>query len=140
MDEAIGTNQVPLSFWVVAALGLAWNAFACLAYWLAATHDPATFAQTAPEMVRALERTPVWAFGFWGLAVGAALAGSVLMMLRSKWAVRAFVASLAGLLVLTGYQLASDMPMSALQVLSIWLIALFLWRFSSSEAAKGLLR
>ena len=139
MDEASGASKVPLSFWVVAALGLAWNAFACQAYWLTATHDAATFAQTPPEMVRALEHTPVWALGSWGLAVGAALTGSVLMMLRSKWAVRAFVASLAGLLVLTGYQVASDMPMSLLQVLAIWFIALFLWRFSSSEAAKGLL-
>lgn len=140
MNEGGGTNTVPISFWVVAALGLAWNTFGFLAYWLTATHDPATFAQTAPEMVRALENTPVWAYGFWGLAVGAALAGSVLMILRKKWAVRAFVASLVGLLVLTFYQLASDMPMSVFQMLAIWLIALFLWRFSSSEAAKGLLR
>ncbi len=139
MDKVSGASKVPLSFWVVAALGLVWNAFACLAYWLTATHDPATFAQTPPDMVRALEQTPAWALASWGLAVGAALTGSVLMMLRSKWAVRAFVTSLAGLLVLTGYQVASAMPMSVLQVLAIWLIALFLWRFSSSEAAKGLL-
>jgi hypothetical protein len=124
----------------VAGLGVVWNGFAVLAYWLMATHDAQTMAQTSPEMVRALAEAPSWVIAAWGLAVVAALAGSLLLVLRRKLAVPAFVASLAGLVVLTIYQIASDMPMSLLQVVMIWLVALFLLRFSSSEAGKGLLR
>jgi hypothetical protein len=140
MDEAGSTGKVPLSFWIVAGLGVLWNGFACLAYWLSVTHSPAAMAQTPPEMVRALDQTPNWAFAAWGLAVGAALAGSLLLVLRRRWAVPAFIASLCGLLVLTIYQVAANMPMSPFQVVAIWLVALFLLRFSSSEAGKGMLR
>ena len=140
MEQAAGTGKVPLSFWVVAAFGVLWNGFAVLTYWLAATHNPQTMAQTPPEMVQALAQTPTWALAAWGLAVGAALTGSLLLVLRRKWAVPAFVVSLAGLLVLTVYQIASNMPMSLLQMGTIWLVALFLLRFSSSEAGKGMLR
>lgn len=140
MDRTDSTAKVPLSFWVVAGLGVVWNGFAVLVYWLTATHDQQTLAQTPPEMASALADTPTWAIAAWGLAVVAALAGSLLLILRRKLAVPAFVVSLAGLLVLTVYQIASDMPMSLVQVITIWLVALFLLRFSSSEAGKGMLR
>ena len=140
MDRAVSTARVPISFWVVASLGVIWNGFAVIAYWLTATHDEQTMAQTPPEMAIALSHIPSWAIAAWGLAVVAALAGSVLLVLRRKLAVPAFATSLAGLLVLTIYQIASNMPMSLLQVVMIWLVALFLLRFSSSEAGKGLLR
>lgn len=140
MEQAGTTGKVPLSFWIVAALGVLWNGFGVMAYWLTVTHNPKVMAQTPAEMVEALNRTPMWAMAAWGLAVGAALAGSLLLVLRSRWAVPAFIASLAGLLVLTIYQVASSMPMSIVQVVIIWLIALFLLRFSSSEAGKGRLR
>ena len=140
MDRAVSIARVPISFWVVASLGVIWNGFAVIAYWLTATHDEQTMAQTPPEMAIALSHAPSWAIAAWGLAVVAALAGSVLLVLRRKLAVPAFATSLAGLLVLTIYQIASNMPMSLLQVVMIWLVALFLLRFSSSEAGKGLLR
>ena len=140
MDQAVSTAKVPVSFWVVAGLGVIWNGFAVMAYWLTTMHDQQTMAQTPPEMAIALAQTPSWAIAAWGLAVVAALAGSLLLVFRRKLAVLAFVASLAGLLVLTVYQIASNMPMSMLQVVMIWLVALFLLRFSNSEAGKGLLR
>ena len=140
MESTTGTGRAPISFWVVAGLGLAWNGFAVIVYWLTATQDAQTMAHTPPDMARALAVTPVWAITAWGLAVVAAFAGSVLLVFRRRLAVPAFVTSLAGLLVLTMYQIASDMPMSWMQVVMIWVVALFLLRFSSSEAGKGLLR
>ncbi|MFM5893569.1 MAG: hypothetical protein ACKOQM_03945 [Novosphingobium sp.] len=140
MEEAGGAAKVPLSFWIVAGIGLLWNGFASIMFWLTATKDPDTMAQTPPAIVEALAHTPGWAMAAWGLAVSAALAGSVLLMLRRRWAVPAFAASLGGLLVLTFYQVTAQMPMSLFQVVMIWLVALFLLRFSSSEAGKGLLR
>ena len=140
MESTTGTGKAPISFWVVAGLGLVWNGFAVIVYWLTATQDAQTIAHTPPDMARALAVTPVWAITAWGLAVIAAFAGSVLLVFRRRLAVPAFVTSLAGLLVLTMYQIASDMPMSLIQVVMIWVVALFLLRFSSSEAGKGLLR
>lgn len=140
MNELAGGAKVPLSFWVVAGLGLLWNGFACLAYWLTATRDPGTMAKTPPAMVEAINNTLSWVMAAWGVAVGAAMAGSLLLVLWRRWATSAFAASLGGLLVLTYYQIVADLPMSLFQVVMIWLVALFLLRFSSSEAGKGLLR
>jgi hypothetical protein len=39
---------------------------------------------------------PAWMTGVWAIGVWGALAGSVLLLLRSKWAVHVFAASLAG--------------------------------------------
>jgi hypothetical protein len=140
MNELAGGAKVPLSFWVVTGLGLLWNGFACMVYWLTATKDPGTMAQTLPTMLAAINNTPSWVMAAWGVAVGAALAGSFLLVPRRRWAVSAFAASLGGLLVLTYYQIVANLPMSLFQVVMIWLVALFLLRFSSSEAGKGLLR
>ena len=140
MESTTGTGKAPISFWVVAGLGLVWNGFAVIVYWLTATQDAQTMAHTPPDMAASLAVTSVWAITAWGLAVFAAFAGSVLLVFRRRLAVPAFVTSLAGLLVLTMYQIASDMPMSLMQVVMIWVVALFLLRFSSSEAGKGLLR
>lgn len=141
MDEIGGTAaKVPLSFWIVAGLGVLWSGFASLAFWLTATKDQTTMAQTPPAMVAALNNTPFWAMAAWGLAVGAAFAGSLLLVLRRRWAVPAFIVSLVGLVILTLYQVAANMPMSLFQVVMIWLVALFLLRFSNIEAGKGLLR
>ena len=140
MDELESGAKVPLSFWIVAGLGVLWNGFAAVGYWLTATHNSRALAQTSAGMVEAINDTPTWAMAAWGFAVSAALAGSVLLVLRRRWAVPAFVASLGGLLILTIYQVAVDMPMSIPQIITIWLVALFLLRFSSSEAGKGLLR
>jgi hypothetical protein len=140
MNELAGGARVPLSFWVVTGLGLLWNGFACMVYWLTATKDPGTMAQTSPTMLAAINNTPSWVMAAWGVAVGAALAGSFLLVLRRRWAVSAFAASLGGLLVLAYYQIVANLPMSLFQVVMIWLVVLFLLRFSSSEAGKGLLR
>ena len=140
MEEAGSTSKVPLSFWIVAGLGVLWNGFAFIGYWLTATRVPKAMAQTPADMVEALNHTPNWVMAAWGLAVGAALIGSLLLVLRRRWAVPAFVVSLGGLLVLTIYQVAANVPMSLFQIVTIWLVALFLLRFSSSEAGKGLLR
>ena len=140
MNTQPGMTAAPPSFWVISLLSTAWNAFGLMVYYLTQIRFPAVMAQTPPAVVKALDNAPPLMTGAWGLAVTAALAGSVLLLARRKWAAVAFAASLAGLLVLTAYQLATDMPMNAVQVVAIWIIALFLWRYAVKASAAGLLR
>ena len=83
MDELEGTGKVPLSFWVVAGLGVLWNGFAFVGYWLTATHNPKAMAQTPAEMVEALNHTPDWAMAAWGLAVALPLVALLLVRDRA---------------------------------------------------------
>jgi hypothetical protein len=83
----------------------------------------------------------VWALGVWG-----ALAGSVLLLLRSRRAVTAFAASLVGLAVSTLYQWVGGTPesmrggaMIAMQLV-IWASLLFFLWYSMKMRDAGVLR
>ena len=149
MDQATAQQKPTLSFWVVATLGLIWNAFGGYDYWMTRTRNVDYLAQAGdPQVVLAwVDSFPLWAQICWGLGVWGSVAGSVLLLLRSRHAVSAFLVSLVAALLSFSYQLfISDVPASldttGGKVIPIVILAIvaFLWQFSKREAAKGLLR
>ena len=149
MDQATARQKPPLSFWVVSILGLIWNAFGGFDYWMTRTRNVDYLAQAGdPQVVLAwIDSFPLWAQICWGLGVWGSIAGSVLLLLRSRHAVSAFLVSLVGALGSFSYQLLmSDVPASldttGGKVIPIVILAIvaFLWQFSKREVAKGLLR
>jgi hypothetical protein len=73
--------------------------------------------------------------------------GSVLLLLRSRWAVWAFGLSLVGAVLGLGYQIALAPPLAGAEGLMftvmpyvIILIALALFLYARAQAAKGVLR
>ena len=149
MDQATARQKPPLSFWVVSILGLIWNAFGGFDYWMTRTRNVDYLAQAGdPQVVLAwIDSFPLWAQICWGLGVWGSIAGSVLLLLRSRHAVNAFLVSLVGALGSFSYQLLmSDVPASldttGGKVMPIVILAIvaFLWQFSKREVAKGLLR
>lgn len=149
MDQATAQQKPPLSFWVVATLGLIWNAFGGYDYWMTRTRNVDYLAQAGdPQVVLTwVDSFPLWAQICWGLGVWGSVAGSVLLLLRSRHAVSAFLVSLVAALLSFSYQLLiSDVPASldttGGKVIPIVILAIvaFLWQFSKREAAKGLLR
>ena len=149
MDQATARQKPPLSFWVVSILGLIWNAFGGFDYWMTRTRNLDYLAQAGdPQVVLAwVDSFPLWAQICWGLGVWGSIAGSVLLLLRSRHAVSAFLVSLVAALLSFSYQLLiSDVPASldttGGKVIPIVILAIvaFLWQFSKREVAKGLLR
>ena len=149
MDQATARQKPPLSFWVVSILGLIWNAFGGFDYWMTRTRNVDYLAQAGdPQVVLAwIDSFPLWAQICWGLGVWGSIAGSVLLLLRSRHAVSAFLVSLVGALGSFSYQLLmSDVPASldttGGKIIPIVILAIvaFLWQFSKREVAKGLLR
>lgn len=60
---------------------------------------------TAPQgMLAYIDSFPLWAQVGWGLGVWGAIAGSLLLLVRSRWAVTSFGLSLLGAVVSLGYQ------------------------------------
>jgi len=140
------TVKAPAWFWVVAVLSLLWNAFGCLDYAMTVTRNPAYIAQFPPETIDYLDAMPAWALAAWALGVWSALLGSVLLLVRSTWAVTAFGASLLGLGLTTVYQAMSNEPPAmssgvnlAITVI-IWIVAAALFWFSLGMRARGVLR
>ena len=91
---------------------------------------------------------PVWANAGWALGVWGSVIGSLLLLVRSRHAVAAFLVSLAGLAVSCVYQFGmhygdlmrmfGTFPMVFTAVIWVILIALFI--YASKQAAAGVLR
>ena len=140
---------MPISFWVVAGLSLLWNLFGAYDYLMTRSRNEVYLsAMGDPKTVLAwIDGFPLWVQLCWGMGVWGAVAGSLLLLARSRFAVPAFLLSLIGAIGSLIFQAtASDVPAafdsSARLVLPLVIVAVaaFLWQFSRLERAKGTLR
>ena len=140
-------TRTPIHLWIVGGLSALWNAFGCLNYLMTQTRNPDFLAAFTPEQRAYFENFPpameaAWAFGVWG-----AIAGSLLLLVRSRHAVAALAVSLAGLAISTFYQyvLASPPPVGedawmAYMPIVIWAIAIALLVYALRMRRRRVLR
>jgi hypothetical protein len=142
-----GSTRTPMHLWIVGALATIWNAFGCFDYLMTQTRNAHYLANfTDPQRVY-FESFPVWMEAVWAFGVWGGLAGSLLLLARSRHAVTAFAVSLAGLAVSTFYQyvLASPPPgmnsgaMEAMN-LAIWAVAIGLLAYAMRMRRHEVLR
>ncbi len=132
-------------FWVIAALSLAWNAFGCIDFSMTVTRNAGYMAQFPPEVINWLDSAPAWTLVPWAAGVWGALAGSLLLLLRSGRAVTAFAVSLGGLAVTQLWQSLSDRPASMTTpantglTVMIWIVALGVLGYALRQRARGVL-
>lgn len=142
-------NRTPVHLWIVGAIALLWNAFGCYDYVMTQTNSAEYLeAMGFTEAQRAyFESMPAWMEGAWAVGVWGALLGSVLLLLRSRWAVAAFALSLLGLALGTLYQFVLSSPpegiftpfIIAMHVL-IWAGAIFFLVYAMRMRGRGVLR
>jgi hypothetical protein len=142
-----GSARTPVHLWAVGLLSALWNAFGALDYTMTQTRSAAWMAQMTPDQVAWLDQAPAFATATWALGVWGALAGSLLLLARSRHALTAFVVSLAGLAANTIYQLTAPMPsghMDSTGALAlhaaIWTIAVALLLYALWMRRRGVLR
>lgn len=140
-------NRTPVHLWIVAILATIWNAFGCFDYLMTQTRNEAYLANfTDPQRVY-FESFPMWMEATWALGVWGGMAGSLLLLARSRYAVAAFAVSLAGLAASTVYQYVLNSPpeemMSGAMMamnLVIWAIAIGLLVYALKMRRRGVLR
>lgn len=150
MDEV--TIKTPVHLWIVGILSLLWSLFGGYDYIMSQTQNREYLASifTEPGQVDTIltymESFPLWAEFGWGLGVWGAVAGSVLLLMRHRWAVIAFGASLVGALLGIGYQLVDpSMPeflkegAAAIMPYVVLVIAIFLFLYARAMRAKNVL-
>lgn len=137
--EANAGGKLPVSFWVIAVLGLLWNAFGAYLY-ITARMDPDTaLAGASPEMREYVANQPIWANLGYGLGIWGSALGSVAMVMRKKIAVPLFLTSLVGAVIShLGQAMAGVLPLG-LTIVIISVIA-FLWWYGRRCVEQGLLR
>ena len=145
--------RAPLHLWIVGILSFLWNCFGAYDYLMTRTRGAEYIATTMPVVdadaaMAWIDAMPLYAQIGWGLGVWLALLGSVLLLVRSRWAVWSFGLSLAGAVASIGYQLALAPPMpgatggaaSKVMPIVILAVALALLLYARAMEKKGVLR
>lgn len=138
-------GRTPWHLWLVGGVALLWNAFGGYDYIMTQTRNAAYLAQFTPEQRAYFESFPIWMEAVWGIGVWGAVAGSLLLLLRMKWAFHAFLASLIAFAISVVYGQTSGgnalmgstgMIFSAL----IFLLGLGFVLYSRAMTRRGVLR
>ena len=145
-------SRTPAHVWIVGAVATLWNAFGCYDYVMTRMRDTEYLASMMPSvdpnaMLEWVDAFPIWAQIGWALGVWGGLAGGVLLLLRSRFAVWAFGLSLIGAILGLGYQIAgapplagAEGPMFEVMPFVIILIAVALFLYARAMEKKGVLR
>lgn len=139
-------NPSPKWYLPVAILALLWNLMGCAAYLQDVSIGPAELAQMTQAQQAMYKARPVWAVAAMAIAVWGGAAGSLGLILRRRWAMPLFVASLLGLLLQdTGMFLLTEglarPPAAAFAVQgTVLLIALALLGLARKAGQAGWLR
>lgn len=152
MQQAV-SSRAPAHLWIVGILALLWNCFGAYDYTMTKMRNTDYLASAMPGVdpnaaLAWVDAFPVWVQAGWGLGVWLGLLGSVLLLLRSRWAVWSFGLSLVGAVVSLGYQIvgapplpgATDSLMMKIIPYVIILIAVFLFWYAHGQEKKGVLR
>ena len=142
-DRILGAAEVPWHLWLLGGLSLLFNAMGVISYTMTKLDMLAEAGMTA-DQIAFMNAYPAWASAFWALGVWGAFAGSVLLLLRSRFAVVAMVVATIGLVGTTVYNYAlievpAAMEAPALDI-AIWAVTLSLLLYVRRMAAAGVLK
>lgn len=152
MTTSLTPPKVPVTYWIVALLSLAWNSFGAVDYLMTKLRnmDYLTSAvgtpELAQEMLALVEAMPLWAHALWGLGVWSSILGSLLLLGRSRHAPLVFLISLVSAALSFAYQATLTMPaaldtpmMKAMPLVIVGAIVLQWW-WAQRKTADGTLR
>jgi hypothetical protein len=144
--------RAPAHLWIVGILSLLWNGFGAFDYTMTRMRNTDYLASAMPGVdpnatLAWIDAFPIYAQIGWALGVWLGLLGSVLLLLRSRWAVWSYGLSLVGAVLGLGYQVALAPPLAGaegamftLMPYVIILVALGLFLYARAMEKKGLLR
>ena len=144
--------RTPVHLWIVGVLALLWNAIGAFDYLMTRMRNTDYLASMMPTvdpnaMLAWIDGFPIWAQFGWGLGVWCGVAGAVLLLIRSRWAVPVFAASLLGAVMGLGYQIVAAPPLAGAEgvvndAMPYVIIGVALAQFLYARAmkAKGVLR
>lgn len=141
-------GKTPWHLWAVGIVAILWNAYGCLDFTMTQLQGEVWLRamKMTEAQIAAFAAMPAWTHVAWAVGVWGGALGGVLLLLRRKWALPAFIASFAGFLagLLHVYVLE---PEASLMPEGVWamqlvigtacvLFILYAWR----QSRRGILR
>lgn len=136
----------PWHLWIVGVVAALWNAFGCWDYTMTQLKGEAhlrAFGMTEAQIAY-FNATPAWAHGAWAIGVWGGLLGAILLLVRRRWALHAFVVSFLGWLAGMVYAFGMSDGMEAMgemwpmQIVIGAACVFFIW-YAWSQSKKGVL-
>ena len=137
-------HKLPITFWIIAIVGLVWNAMGVFNYFIQTFISDAALASLPEEQQSLLNATPAWINIVFAIAVFGGFLGCLALLLKKAWAIPLFLISLIAIVVQMGY---STFMTDASKVYSVFMavvmpiiviaIGLFLWYYAKSSERKG---
>ena len=93
--------STPKHLWIIAILALLWNAVGAFDYLMTQTRNQAYMSQFTQEQLDFFYGFPAWVDSAWAIAVWGAVFGSVLLLLRNRFAMHVFAVSLVAMVLTT---------------------------------------
>ena len=150
MATNVEGRSTPVHLWIVGILSLLWSCFGCFDYVMTRTRNVGYLKSSMPNMdpnamLAYVDSFPLWVSIGWGLGVWLGLAGSLLLLMRSRHAVLAYGISFVGAILGLGYQMARPMAgmsgfMAKGMPMIIILVALGLFLYARAMDKRGALR
>jgi hypothetical protein len=137
--------SAPWHYWLVTAVAVLWNGFGAYDYFMSKTGGEAYLKKggMTDAQIAHMHAYPIWMTANWAIGVWIGLLGAVLLIARTRYALHAFVVSLAALVVMLVYTyVLSDGGKSMSAIFNCVLLALglfFAW-YAWVMTKRGVLR
>ena len=144
-DVVVNHTRRPWHLWLVGILGLLWNLVGAYDYLMTQTQNGSYMSQFTPEQLEYFYGFPTWVVAFWALAVWGGVLGTLLLLLRKRFAVGVFLVSLLSMIVTSVYNffLSDGLQVMGSGALAfsglIFIVALGLWLYARALARRGVL-
>ncbi len=140
--------KAPWHLWMVGLLSLVWNFGGAFDYAMTQTRAAWYMSAFTPEQLAYFYGFPAWAVATWATGVWFALIGSLLLLLRSRWAGSAFALSIIGIVLTSVYTFGiADTSMAELTgpgalafTAAIYVVTIGLWFYARAMRVRGVLR
>ena len=141
----MNSRKTPVHLWIVAILSLLWNAIGAFDYTATELKLDFYMSQFSAEQLDYFYAFPAWAVAAWAIGVWGALFGSLALLMRKAFAVWLFGLSILGMAATSvySYVLTDSSAVVGEGALAftivIWVVALFLYFYSSAMAKRRVL-
>lgn len=139
--------RTPWHIWVIGIVSFLWNSMGAVDYVMTQIRFEPYMAQFTPEQLEFFKSFPAWVQGSWALAVWLSVAGSIFLLLRSRFAGVCFGLSLVFMAATFVHNfILSDVKMNEIAgpeaiwfTAAIIVVAVLLWNYSRWMRRKGVL-
>ena len=122
-----GLAKTPWWFWLITSIYLIWSAFACYHYWLEMSLPQDAYIKAFGEEAAAIRGlAPWWSVSSYAIGVWGGLVGVLVLILRRKWCLPFFYASLAGAVIGWSWNIL-DIRFRTLMGAGSWALMIFIW-------------